>query len=126
MVKSFPIDDVTQNVLVLQIVVLAYQKDIFRVVKISRNLTFENSQTRTERRRNSYISPPQSSRFSVAVDLGGPYGSATGPLSHDDDGPVAMQQGPCCEAVRPLRQNFRADFIAHFRRFRRNTLWLRR
>jgi hypothetical protein len=45
---------------------------------------------------------------------------------HDGGGPVAMQQAPRCNAVRALRQKENEQKVAHFRRFRRNALSLRR
>ena len=88
---------------------------LFHVTIISRNLTLENSNSGERQGRNHDIPLPSASRFFVVDDQGGPPGSTTGPLSHHDGAAVATQQGPRGKAVRPLRQNFSTDFIAHFR-----------
>ena len=89
--------------------------EVSPVIIISRNLTFENSQTRERQSRNFDISLPSSFRFSASDDQGGPPGSVTGPLSHCNGAAVATQRGPRDNPVRPLQQKFSVDFIAHFR-----------
>ena len=95
------------------------------VVIISRILTLQNFNSGERQSRNIYIPLSPSSRFSSTAGQGGPPGVAIRPLSHCNGVLVALQRTPRCNAVRPLRQDFRPDFIAHFHWFRRNVLYIR-
>ena len=105
---------------------LALEKTPRRVTIISRNLTLENFNSGERQSRNFDILPPSPYHFSSAADQGGPPGVAKAAFLHDSGGPVVMQQAPRCNAVRALRQKENEQKVAHFRRFRRNALSLRR
>lgn len=59
------------------------------VVKISRNLTLENSNSGVRRSRYHDILTPSSSEILLVAGPGGPYSSAAGPLSHSNGAAVA-------------------------------------
>lgn len=95
------------------------------VVIISWNLTFRNFNSGELQCRNLYIPQPSLSRFSVPGEPGGPYGSATGPLSHAGGSPVIFQRQPRGNATGPLRQNKSRQKVAHFSSYCCNALCLR-